>query len=221
MAMDRHKSNPAGAYTLVELLVVIGVLSIAFSILFVGFGSGDGAQLSSSQRTLSGLFKAARAQAILKNTEVRLIIHNDSSEPGKFHRFAGLIYDADPGVAKSWIALDKGIYLPKNIYFDPNSSETNSGANNADWTAANNTMQINFPSRTGQSGTIGTSYLFYEFNDNGTFSDPGAYLVFRVGQFIPGSAAPNFPADKANIKAAFILRPVGTATLVNNPADID
>lgn len=220
MSVNPSRINKVSAYTLVELLVVIGVLAIAFSVLFVGLGSGDGAKLSSAQRTLSGLVKAARAQAILKNAEVRLIIHNDPAEPDKFRRFVGLIYDDDPSVVRDWIALDKGISLPKGIYFDAVASAANSGLTAASWSVANNAMQIDFPRLAGQDGNNGTSHLFYEFNDNGTFSDPNAYLVFRAGQFIPGFTAPNFPAAKANIKSALILRPAGTATVINNPGDI-
>ena len=221
MPIKQNKVNRASAYTLVELLVVIGVLAIAFSFLYVGFGSGDGAKLSSAERTLSGLVKAARAQAVLKNAEVRLIIHNDANEADKFRRFVGLIYDKDTGPGRNWIALDKGIYLPKGIYFDADASATNSGTNGASWTIANNTMRIDFPRLSGQDGNNGTRHLFYEFNDNGTFSDPNAYLVFRAGQFIPGSIAPDFPAAKANIKSALILRPAGTATLIDDPSDIN
>ena len=221
MSVNTSRINQASAYTLVELLVVIGVLSIVFSILFVGFGSGDGAKLSSAQRTLSGLVKAARGQAILKNAKVRLISHNDSDEVDKFRRFFGIIYDENPNpIVESWVASGKGTYLPKGIYFDADSSATNSDLNGANWTIANNTMRINFPRLSGQTGNNGTSHLFYEFNDNGTFSDPNAYLVFGSGRFIPGSAEPDFPAAKANIKSALILRPAGAATPVGDPNDI-
>lgn len=220
MSSVNYRIKQARAYTLIELLVVIGVISIAFSVLFVGFGSGDGAKLGSAQRTLSGLVKAARAQAILKNAQVRLIIHNDPAEPDKFRRFVGLIYDDDPSAARDWIALDKGIYLPKGIYFDAVASAANSGLNGASWSAANNTMRIDFPRLTGQNGINGTSHLYYEFNDNGTFSDSNAYLVFRAGLFIPSSTEPDFPAAKANMKSALIFRPVGTSTLINDPGDI-
>ena len=120
MVSEKGKFRKAKAYTLVELLVVMGILLIAFSAIFVGSSSGDGAKLSSAQRTLSGLVKAARAQAILKNAPVRLIIHNgtDLNEIDKYRRFIGIIYSGtDTNGNTGWIAADKGTYLPKGIYF--------------------------------------------------------------------------------------------------------
>ena len=205
------------AYTLVELLVVIAILSIAFSVVYVGGSSGDGAKLSSAERILSGLVKSARAQAILKNADVRLIIYNDvNSEVDKYRRFIGIIYDNDPGSARSWVAATKGTYLPKGIYFDASLSNTKSGSN---WSESSKQMNINYPRLTESNGTSGASYLYYEFNNNGTSSNTNAYLVFRAGQFIPGSGL-TFPAEKGNLKSGLIIRRSGSATLVDDPGNI-
>ena len=208
-------SAPKKAYTLVELIVVAAVILFGFAIL-MNIGSGDGARLSSAQRTLSGLVKAARSQAILKNAQTRLIIHNDSAEVDKYQRFIGIIYDEnpDPNIV-SWVAAGKGTYLPKGIYFDAATSNIISGAA---WSEP--TMQIDYPRLSGQDGSSGTDHLYYEFEDNGTSLNSNAYLVFRAGRFIPGSDDPDFPTEKANLKSALIFRPNGTATLVDDPGDI-
>lgn len=223
MLIVHNKANRVSAYTLVELLVVIGILSIAFSFLYVGFGSGDGANLSSAQRTLAGLVKAARAQAILNNAEVRLIIHDDDdiAEIEKYRRFVGIVYKERNGAG--WIAADKGTYLPKGIYFDSATSNDMSGANGS--TAL--TMRINFPRLSAQSEGVGTDFLYYKFNSNGTSANSNAYLVFRAGKVVPGAAdavtleLPSAGEQKSLVRSGLLFRQSGTATLINEPEDID
>ena len=81
------------AFTLIELLVVISIILIASSIIFIGGNSGAGSALSSSLRIVSGIAQGARGQAILKNAETRLIIHNDPSDLEKYRRFFGIVYE--------------------------------------------------------------------------------------------------------------------------------
>ena len=205
------------AYTLVELMIVISVLLLGFSILVINTNSGDGARLSSAQRILSGAVKAARGQAILKSANTRLIIHNDPADIDKYRRFVGIIYDQNNDVAtESWIAANQGIFLPKGIYFDADTSQSESTITGASWSRANNEMKINYPRRSGQSGGLGTDYLYYEFNNNGTFSDPNAYLVFRAGRMIPGTGL-DFPDSQSGIISALIIRRSGSATVVDDP----
>ena len=220
-----EKVKKTQAYTLVELLVVLGILLIAFSAIYVGSSSGDGAKLSSAQRTFSGLIKAARAQAILKSAQVRLIIHDEGtiSDIDKYRRFVGIVYyGTDSDNDDGWIATDKGTYLPKGIYFDSATSDSKSGAA---WTTTS-TMKINYPRLSAQAEGDGSDFLFYEFNSNGTSANPNAYLVFRAGKVVPSGAntvALDLPTDdesKSNIRSGLIFRQVGTATLVNDPADL-
>ena len=209
------------AYTLVELLVVIAVIAILFTVVFVGTSSTDGTRLSSAERTLAGLIKTARSQAILKSTKVRMIIHDDNSNIEKFNRFIGIVYQNDDG--SGWIAADKGTYLPKGIYFD----ETRSNALSP---SAIPSMLINYLRLSAQSGNaefdsdgnqiIRPSYLYYEFNDNGTFAVPNMYLVFGVGQFTPGDKNPTFPTAKDNLKSALLIRRSGSAVLIDDPGTI-
>lgn len=223
MKLNQPIVKRSAAYTLVELLVVMGVLLIAFSFIYVGSNSGDGAKLSSAQRTLSGLVKAARAQAILKNARVRLIIHDDDSinEIDKYRRFVGIVYyGTDKGGNIGWIATDKGTYLPKGIYFDSATSAAKSGT---EWTTAS-TMQINYPRLSAQSEGSGNDFLYYEFNSNGSSANPNAFLIFRAGKVVPsgGNLSVNLdlPASgeqKSRIRAGLIIRQSGAATLINDP----
>ena len=214
MTISRSKSKKSSAYTLVELLVVIGVLLIGFSFIYIGTGAGDGAKLSSAQRTLSGLVKSARAQAILKNKEVRLIIHNNPADIEKYRRYVGIVYlGTDSSDATGWIAATQGTYLPKGIYY--NAAASDAATADAIWDVP--TMNINYPRRTVQ--TLGDEYIYYEFNKNGASANPNAYLVFQAGVVEPGSGL-SFPAAKSEIKSGLIIRRGGNATFVDDPAQL-
>lgn len=214
MPDDYTRFKRIDAYTLVELLVVMAVLLIGFSFVYVGTNSGDGAKLSSAQRTLSGLVKTARAQAILKNTKVRLIIHNDLDDIEKYRRFVGIIYEGtDRNGATGWLAADQGSYLPKGIYYNADLSDNET--NDSIWDRPN--IIIDYPRRTVQ--TTGDNYIYYEFNKNGTTAHPNAYLAFQAGIVEPGVGL-SFPAAKDNTKAALILRSSGGSTFVDDPQQL-
>jgi len=206
MWVQKDKVARARAYTLVELLVVIGILLIGFSVIFIGTGSGDGAKLSSAQRTLSGMVKTARAQAVLKNKRVRLIINNNLADIDKYRRFFGIVYAEGAG----WVAATQGTYLPKGIYY--NAVRSDDLTNNAIWDVP--VMNINYPRRSIQIN--GDEYIFYEFNRNGTSANPNAFLVFQAGVVEPGEGL-DFPLSKANIKSGLIIRTIGNATFVDDP----
>jgi prepilin-type N-terminal cleavage/methylation domain-containing protein len=211
-----RKELQTKAFTLIELLVVISIILIAFSIIFIGGSGGDGVALSSSQRIVSGIAQGARGQAILKNAETRLIIHNDPAEIDKYRRFIGIVYldEEEDG----WLAATQGTYLPDGIYFDPTLSNSFSLS----------TMNLNFPqSIVGQntdpvSGGGSTSYYYYKFNSNGTSANANQWLAIRAGNLTrDGTLADYDPAgEDAFLKAALIFRKSGTTTMVQDPDDI-
>lgn len=163
------------------------------------------------------MIKAARGQAILKSATTRLIIHDDPTDVDKYRRFVGIVYDQDNGNAtKSWVAADRGVYLPKRIYFDAATSQSKSSNMGAAWTVATNTMKINYPRLSGQNGDLGTAYLYYEFNSSGACSESNACLVFRAGKMVPGTGL-EFPDSQSGIISALILRRSGSATVVEDP----
>ena len=120
-----NQTKPARcqAFTLIELLVVISIILIASSIIFIGGNSGGrcvtefvvaNVRIRHSQ--------GARGQAILKNAETRLIIHNDPTDLEKYRRYFGIVYwgeDARCNESDGLASRTQGTYLPDGIYFDP------------------------------------------------------------------------------------------------------
>jgi len=217
------------AFTLVELLVVLGIIAIAASIIVVGTGGGAGPALSSSQRILAGVFKGARGQAVLKNAKARVIIHNDPQAEEKFRRFAGIIYENDG----EWIAGSQGAYFSKGVFFEPDLSSGNSG-NDSGWQSPR-TMTVEYPRANRQnasdSGSVSGGddvYFYYEFDANGTSNNPNAWAVIQAGVRKPVDM--NDPESGVEVvhedehgflKAGLIVRRTGTVTMVDDPEDID
>lgn len=195
------------AFTLIELLVVISIILIASSIIFIGGNSGAGSALSSSLRIVSGIAQGARGQAILKNAETRLIIHNDPSDLEKYRRFFGIVYE-DNDNSGQWIAATQGTYLPDGIYFDPTLVSS----------ASSSKMNLEYP-RINAVSESGSNYYYYTFNSNGTSANANDWLPIRAGNLdATGALVPYDSAgETASLKAALIFRRAGTTTPVTDP----
>jgi prepilin-type N-terminal cleavage/methylation domain-containing protein len=215
-------------FTLIELLVVISIILIASSIIFIGGNGGDGPALTSSQRIVSGIAQGARGQAILKNAETRLIIHNDPSELDKYRRFFGIVYfgeDVDNNgnvTATGWKAATQGTYLPEGIFFDAASSANTTGSS---WTTTKD-LDLDYPRATvgnntdRDNGGGGESYFYYGFNSNGTALDSNAYLILAAGTMIPDATGElvdriAVEPNQEGLRAGLIFRRAGTTTQVN------
>lgn len=209
------------AFTLIELLVVISIILIASSIIFIGGNSGAGASLSSSLRIVSGIAQGARGQAILKNAETRLIIHNDPADLEKYRRYFGIVYWGDDvdssGVvtATGWKAATQGTTLPDGVYFDPDLvSSASSDAMGLDY------PRIKVGANTNRvSGGGAVDYLYYAFNSNGTSANANDWLPIRAGNLnADGDLEPyDETSENGFLKAALIFRQAGTTTPVTDP----
>ncbi len=220
--MRNKQLTQRSGFTLIELLVVISIILIASSIIFVGGNSGAGSALSSSTRIVSGIAQGARGQAILKNAQTRLIIHNDPTDLEKYRRFVGIVYyGTDGNGTEGWLAATQGTSLPDGIYFDAgtSASESDSGAL---WSTTGYGMKLNYPLLLAEGGNSGAEFLYYGFNSNGTSSNSNAYLVLRAGSMIPNNEGTSVQElrvtdAESGLFSALIFRRAGTTTAVNNP----
>lgn len=216
----QHPSRLSG-FTLIELLVVISIVLIASSIIFIGGNSGSGSSLSSSMRIVSGIAQGARGQALLKNADTRLIIHNDPTDLEKYRRFFGIVYegvdkDEDGNVIRAgWKAATQGTFLPQGIYFDPELVSD---------TPVDQEMDIEYPRVNAVEEGTGSNYFYYAFNSNGTSdNDPAnAWLPLRAGNLdASGELVPyDSEGTEAFVKAALIFRKAGTVSRVSDPGAV-
>ena len=112
-----HKECRSG-FTLLELLIVISVMALMMG--FIGFSllGGGGSSLDAAQREMVSLVQQTRMQASLSGRETRLIVHDDPSDPEKFHRYLEIVVE-DANVTGAWRPLGQGTLLPDETYIVP------------------------------------------------------------------------------------------------------
>ena len=108
------------AFTLLELLVVIGLIGAMSVLLVTGLTGADrSVTLQSAQATLSNLITAARTKAPAANRKVRLLVNVDPGSPDRYLRFIVLQLARQPGSSPvDWDTI-QSLSLPAGAYVVP------------------------------------------------------------------------------------------------------
>lgn len=108
------------AFTLLELLVVVGLIAATSFLLLGGLGgSDDSTALQSSQAVVANLITAARTKAAITGRKVRLLVNADPAQPDRYLRFVLLQLARQPGsTSADWDTI-QSVLLPEGIYVAP------------------------------------------------------------------------------------------------------
>lgn len=234
-------------FTLTELLVVIGLIMILATIMGVAFSGRSGAAaLPTAQRIAASVFQAARGTAILNpsvrtgaaldsptvrltNPRVRVLVHNDPSDPDRYLRFFGTVIggtDPTDGTQK-WSAVTQGTTLPGGLFFVPptGGAPANTGESmpaRSQSGAPTPTMNLEFPRAGLRTAGSGPTWLVYEFDSSGrAVSNDLNRVVIATGFFRQdGHAGASVYFDNPFTVTGFVVLPSGTLALFRDPDDI-
>ena len=236
-----RRSPAAAAFTLVELLVVIGVMVIlvgGFAIALKGRG-GEGAALSTAQSLLAGMVGATRAQAALHQTNARLIIYAQmppaaAADASKYLRSLQVLRQETLANGSTvWVAAGDPVTLPAPICVVPPApvptNHLNTGVawnNNVATGPVSTLLTATAFSYRGQS-TATTNQFFGAQNQSGRihyleFAPDGTVTSNTTGNptkiavttaVLGANALPRF--TNANTVRGLFIRKTGAVSLVN------
>ena len=190
------------AFTLIELLVVLAVMGLMMGVIGFSLLSGGGAELGSSQRNLLGILQKARTKAAATGLVTRVIIHAQTDDEEKFHRYLEVIIQ-DPNATNSWMVENEGITLDEGIYFvpeDPTASVQPDGWRSDAYSQWSQDSSQEFILKDAFKGLReegqGTEFKFIEFDSSGNLVCPatGSNSISPIPKIVLAKGAPN-PVD--------------------------
>ena len=222
---DLPRRRGARAFTLIELLIVVGLIALLVGAVGLALGGTGSTALASAQNSLASMVGTARAQAALKQTEARLLIYATrppAGESDKFYRYLRVVVAETPGATGTgarWTPVGSPVALPSGISVVP-ASTTGFLATGVTW-PTNPAPVSTFISTTAARYTIvgdpatsaADTYLAVQFSPDGTVSPTGAKLALATAAVANG--LPQF--NNAGSVRGLLLRPSGGITRVNEP----
>ena len=212
----------APAFTLVEMLVVITIITIMLSIGALGLKNLSKASgVSAGLPVAEAIFAEARTIAMGKGTKTRVLLHAKNDRNDEFHRERFLRYMAvayeeldDAGEPTGdWVVASRGSLLPEGVYFSPELSKLNA--------PVLNTMTIELP------GKSDTECYYYEFNAEGLIVDPVVSgdtiprFVVLAGSLPPGATEPKLSSEGKKNMGGFVIWRNGRTSVFRHPDQIE
>jgi len=211
------------AFTLLELLVVVGL--IVLLAMGVGFplGNSAGNSLAGGQRTLAALVAAARAEEASQQTEARLLIYATpppSGDPEKFLRLLQ-VFRSEPAGSGNWEPAGSPVFLPRGIFLVPPST-AGLLASGVVWPAnpapVSTVDSDTNPRQPAGAAFDGASTVYYvEFTPDGApaQSRGAAYATLAVSTAATVNGLPQF--NNPGAIRGLLLRSSGAIGFANDP----
>lgn len=219
------------AFTLLELLVVVGLIAALSFVLIGGLGgAGRSAALRSGQATLANLVTAARVKAVASGRPARVLVHldeNSAVQPDRYLRYVVLQVQ----VAGTW-QLVTGAYLPDGVYVVPgNFSRLPAGlfppSASTPWTRPDGSALRSTALRNDRitaetlDGAFAEQWVAIGFSAAGTTAQAGDIILAAGRRRAPGSyAAGESPVELLGSEQVrgLTLSTYGMPVLVNSRA---
>jgi prepilin-type N-terminal cleavage/methylation domain-containing protein len=194
-------------FSLTEIMMVLAIVSIAIAISANYMRNpGEAHQLPAAAASSSSLFQSARALALTKGAQVRVLINNDPSDRNNFRRqIVTLFSDMDANGNEIW-RMEGKFQLPAGIYFQ--ETESRDEARNP--VAKVQMVDLQFGS--------GPEWFCYTFAPNGGAVEPGMRFILESG--VREGASEEIRRMGEHAIAGFVVRRAGQTTMFRDPEQI-
>ena len=206
--MNSHPIRPTShgalrAFTLVEMLVVIAIISILMTAGSIGLRGMGGKGVTSGVATVESLFDEARTTAVGRNIRSAVLVAKTlTNNKGEDLRRIVVAYEEiDPatGLAKApdsqtpnWMLSSRGAVLPDQTFFSEKfSKKDHSGGGGAIDTIPSSRLKT--PAGQAVKASYAGTYYIYEFNAQGIAKNPGASFIIGSGARNPAKTSVEQP----------------------------
>lgn len=185
------------AFTLVEMLVVIAIISILMTAGSIGLSGMGGKGVTSGVATSESLFDEARTTAVGRNIRACVLVAKTlTNNPADDLRRMVVAFEAvdanglplsTPDQEPNWVLSSRGAVLPDQVYFSEEFSKKNHAAGTEPLPEITDARIKDV--KPGFKG----SYFIYQFNDQGICKTPGASFILGSGTRNTSKAATEQP----------------------------
>lgn len=204
-------------FSLIELLAVIGIISVLMTVAAIGVGSVLGGKgVTSGVAIAESVFNEARSAAVSKRTRARVLIDvTDPKDRENYLRRMLVAYedlDQDGNIiADSWVISGRAIVLPEQTFYSREFSKKDQEAG-----GEFEQMTLSNVNRAFQG-----NYVYYEFNGEGVSSNPGASFVIGTGAREIGAAKPRVTASTKKDFGGLIVWRNGRTSVFRSPEQMN
>ncbi len=213
------------AFTLVEMLVVIAIISILMTAGSIGLSGMAGKGVTSGVATAESWFDEARTTAVSRNIRSCVLVAKSLTDsPADDLRRMVVAYEevdanglpvSTPAQEPNWVLSSRGAVLPDQVFFSQGFSKQDHSKGAG---AINEITDAKI--KDAKSAYKGT-YLIYQFNDQGICKTPGTSFIIGSGSRVSSASAtaqpPRVTSSAKRDFGGFVIWRNGRSSVFRSP----